>query len=47
MLHSAEHMENPMIRKAIDDDFEAISEIINDAAITYKGMIPTDRWHEP
>src|SRR5438270_3070113 len=40
-------MENPMIRKATDDDFEAIFEIINDAATAYKGVIPTDRWHEP
>jgi len=40
-------MENPMIRKATDDDFEAIFDIINDAAIAYKGVIPADRWHEP
>jgi len=36
-----------MIRKATDDDFEAIFDIINDAAIAYKGVIPSDRWHEP
>ena len=36
-----------MIRKAADDDFEAIFDIINDAAIAYKGVIPSDRWHEP
>ena len=36
-----------MIRKATDGDFEAIFEIINDAAVAYKGVIPTDRWHEP
>jgi len=36
-----------MIRKAADDDFEAIFDIINDAAIAYKGVIPPDRWHEP
>jgi len=28
-------------------DFEAIWEIINDAAQAYKGVIPADRWHEP
>jgi N-acetylglutamate synthase-like GNAT family acetyltransferase len=36
-----------MIRKCIDLDFEAIYEIINDAAQAYKGVIPDDRWHEP
>src|SRR5256886_11255524 len=36
-----------MIRKATDDDFDTIFEIINDAAIAYKGIIPIDRWHEP
>jgi N-acetylglutamate synthase-like GNAT family acetyltransferase len=40
-------MENPMIRKGTDEDFEAIFNIINDAAIAYKGVIPPDRWHEP
>ena len=28
-------------------DVPAINEIINDAAIAYKGVIPADRWHEP
>jgi N-acetylglutamate synthase-like GNAT family acetyltransferase len=36
-----------MIRKCIDEDFEEIFNIINDAAIAYKGVIPPDRWHEP
>jgi N-acetylglutamate synthase-like GNAT family acetyltransferase len=36
-----------MIRKANDEDFEEIFNIINDAAIAYKGVIPPDRWHEP
>ncbi len=36
-----------MIRKATDEDFEEIFNIINDAAIAYKGAIPPDRWHEP
>src|ERR1043166_7010469 len=36
-----------MIRKSTDEDFEAIFNIINDAAMAYKGVIPPDRWHEP
>jgi hypothetical protein len=36
-----------MIRPCIDNDFESIYEIINDAAQAYKGVIPADRWHEP
>jgi N-acetylglutamate synthase-like GNAT family acetyltransferase len=36
-----------MIRKATDEDFEEIFNIINDAAIAYKGVIPPDRWREP
>ena len=36
-----------MIRVCIDDDFEAIFQIINDAAKAYRGIIPVDRWHEP
>ncbi len=36
-----------MIRKCAEADFEAIYEIINDAAEAYRGVIPTDRWHEP
>jgi len=36
-----------MIRIATDEDFEEIFNIINDAAIAYKGVIPPDRWHEP
>jgi N-acetylglutamate synthase-like GNAT family acetyltransferase len=36
-----------MIRKIEDRDFEALYEIINDAAQAYKGIIPADRWHEP
>jgi N-acetylglutamate synthase-like GNAT family acetyltransferase len=35
------------IRKSTDQDFEDILNIINDAAIAYKGVIPADRWHEP
>lgn len=36
-----------MIRTCTDEDFEDIFNIINDAAIAYKGVIPPDRWHEP
>ena len=36
-----------MIRQCNDSDFEAIYEIINDAAEAYRSVIPTDRWHEP
>jgi N-acetylglutamate synthase-like GNAT family acetyltransferase len=36
-----------MIRKCADEDFEEIFNIINDASIAYKGVIPPDRWHEP
>jgi len=28
-------------------DFEEILDIINEAALAYKGIIPEDRWHEP
>ena len=40
-------MENSMIRKGTDEDFEEIFKVINDAAMAYKGVIPPDRWHEP
>ncbi len=36
-----------MIRRCADQDFASIQEVINDAAIAYKGIIPKDRWHEP
>jgi N-acetylglutamate synthase-like GNAT family acetyltransferase len=36
-----------MIRQCGTDDFETIHEIVNDAAVAYKGVIPKDRWHEP
>lgn len=36
-----------MIRKCTESDFNTIFEIINDAAIAYKAVIPRDRWHEP
>jgi N-acetylglutamate synthase-like GNAT family acetyltransferase len=36
-----------MIRLCTDNDFDAIFDIINEAAQAYKGVIPVDRWHEP
>jgi GNAT superfamily N-acetyltransferase len=36
-----------MIQRCKPDEFESIYEIINDAAVAYKGVIPADRWHEP
>jgi len=36
-----------MIRPCTDADFDAIYEIINDAARAYCGVIPADRWHVP
>ncbi len=36
-----------MIRQSTDKDFEAIYEIINDAAQAYRGIIPADRWKDP
>jgi GNAT superfamily N-acetyltransferase len=36
-----------MIRQCTASDFDATYQIINDAAVAYKGVIPPDRWHEP
>ena len=36
-----------MIVKCNQKDFNDIYEIINDASIAYKGVIPDDRWQEP
>lgn len=36
-----------MIRQCKKSDFNALLEIINDAARVYKGIIPDDRWNEP
>jgi len=36
-----------MICKLTDDDFPAILNIVNEAAFSYKGKIPVDRWKEP
>ena len=36
-----------MIRHCDEQDFEAIYEIVNDAATAYRGVIPADCWTEP
>jgi L-amino acid N-acyltransferase YncA len=36
-----------VIRPCQDEDFAAIFEIVNDAAIAYRGIIPEDRWKDP
>ena len=36
-----------MIRRCRDDEREAILEVVNSAAVAYRGAIPADRWHEP
>ena len=36
-----------MIRHCGESDFEAIYEIVNDAALAYRGVIPADCWKEP
>jgi GNAT superfamily N-acetyltransferase len=36
-----------MIRPCNFNDTDQIFEIINDASIAYKGVIPADCWHEP
>ena len=36
-----------MIRNSSESDFNDIYNVINDAALAYKGIIPADRWHEP
>jgi len=36
-----------MIRQCTDADLAAIDAIINEAAEAYRGVIPSDCWHEP
>lgn len=36
-----------MIRRLLPSDFDVILNVVNDAAQTYKGVIPDDRWKEP
>jgi GNAT superfamily N-acetyltransferase len=35
------------IRRSVEGDLASIFAIINDAAQAYRGVIPSDRWHEP
>ena len=35
------------IRRSTDADLASMLAIINDAAQAYRGVIPSDRWHEP
>src|SRR5688500_7102130 len=35
------------IRRSTDADLSAMVAIVNDAAIAYRGVIPSDQWHEP
>ncbi len=36
-----------MIRPCKAEEFDKIYELINEAAVAYKGVIPEDRWKEP
>jgi N-acetylglutamate synthase-like GNAT family acetyltransferase len=36
-----------MIEQCTLLDFDTIYQVINDASSAYKGVIPSDRWHEP
>ena len=36
-----------MIRRCSDADFDAILDVVNDAAEAYRGVIPSDCWSEP
>jgi GNAT superfamily N-acetyltransferase len=36
-----------MIRPCVEADLPEVFDIINDAAVAYRGVIPPDRWHEP
>ncbi len=45
-MPTREH-QGSVIRPCREDEFQAISDIVNDAAQAYRGVIPPDRWHEP
>jgi GNAT superfamily N-acetyltransferase len=36
-----------VIRRCRDDELEVVLAIVNEAAAVYRGVIPSDRWHEP
>ena len=35
------------IRISVPQDLDSILAVVNDAAQVYKGVIPSDRWHDP
>jgi N-acetylglutamate synthase-like GNAT family acetyltransferase len=35
------------MRQSVEEDFEIILAIVNDASRAYRGVIPQDRWHDP
>lgn len=47
MDRTAQDAEPHAIRPCSQSETEAITAVINDAAMAYKGVIPADRWHEP
>lgn len=36
-----------LIRISVRQDLDSILAVVNDAAQVYKGVIPSDRWHDP
>lgn len=36
-----------LIRISLPQDLDSILAVVNDAAQVYKGVIPSDRWHDP
>jgi GNAT superfamily N-acetyltransferase len=42
-----ESLTEKMIHKLSPSDFDAILNVVNEAAQAYKGVIPVDRWKEP
>jgi len=40
-------MVKTIIRKSASEDLDEIFNVINDAAIAYRGAIPPDQWHDP
>jgi N-acetylglutamate synthase-like GNAT family acetyltransferase len=40
-------VEDFIITQCVQNDFNEIYDIINDAAVAYKSIIPEDRYHEP
>jgi N-acetylglutamate synthase-like GNAT family acetyltransferase len=36
-----------LIRRSGEEDFEAVYDVINEAASAYQGVIPAERWKEP